>query len=87
MESTTEGDDDEKQPLQHDTLSADELLSEFMKSRELIEQQERRLMQIDDEDHLNDLMLHQFALSVESLIECLCAVTPMFMASDYPATR
>lgn len=66
------GDDDEKESADSaqqnvDSLSADELLSEFLKSRELIEQQQRRLDQIDDTDHLEELIVHQSTLSVECI--------------------
>lgn len=52
---------DEKQALDESTLSADELMSQFVDCQGLIQQQERRLNQID----IKDLIDHQQALSVQ----------------------
>ena len=62
------GDDDEKQPEKRQQerpgLSADELYREYVHSYNLIQRQNVRLEQVEDEQHLKELILQQDGLRV-----------------------
>lgn len=57
--------DDEKQPLDQSTLSADGLMSQFVIWQGVIQQQQRRFSQIDSQKHMKELTVHRDTLSVE----------------------